>query len=118
MRWVFVIAAILAGLSGRADAHALLQSAIPRVGGSASAVSELRLTFTEALEAAFCTVTLSTSGGAPVAAPKAQADPRNPKVLVVKLPQPLPPGQYKVEWRVVSVDTHHTQGSYQFTVVP
>ena len=118
MRRLFLAIAILAGLSGQADAHALLQSAIPRVGGSASAVSELRLTFTEPLEVAFSTVKLSQSGGAPVATPKAQADPKDLKVLVVTLPTPLPPGRYKVEWRVVSVDTHHTQGSYQFTVAP
>lgn len=118
MRMIFLLVAILAGLYGRADAHAFLQSAVPGVGGSASAVSELRLTFTEPLEAAFCTVALSGPGDAQVGAAKAQADPQNPKVLVVKLAQPLSPGQYKVEWRVVSVDTHHTQGSYQFTVAP
>lgn len=118
MRRLFLIAVLLAGLSTRADAHAFLQSAVPPVGGTASALSELRLTFTEPLEAAFCTITLSGSGGAPVATPKLQAEPQNRKVLLVKLPQPLSPGQYKVEWRVMSVDTHHTQGSYQFTVVP
>jgi methionine-rich copper-binding protein CopC len=118
MRRIFLIAAILAGLSGRADAHAVLQSAIPRAGGSASAVSELRLTFTEPLEAPFSRVILSRLDGAPMIAPKAQADQHDPKVLAVTLPRPLPPGRYKVEWRVVSVDTHHTHGSYQFTVAP
>jgi copper resistance protein C len=118
MRRIFLVAAVLAGLSTQADAHAFLQSAVPRVGGSASAVSELRLTFTEALEPAFSTVTLSRSGGAPVSAPKAQPDPHDPKVLILKLAQPLPPGHYKVAWRVVSVDTHHTQGKYEFTVTP
>lgn len=118
MRKILLSAAILAGLAVQADAHAFLQTAIPRVGSTASAVSELRLTFTEALEAAFSTVTLSHAGGAPVATPKAQPDPSDPKVLVLKLAQPLPSGQYRVEWRVVSVDTHHTQGSYQFTVAP
>ena len=29
---------------------------------------------------------------------------------------PLKPGVYTVKWRVVCVDTHHTQGSYSFTV--
>jgi len=28
----------------------------------------------------------------------------------------LGPGQYTVQWRVVCVDTHHTEGSYTFTV--
>jgi methionine-rich copper-binding protein CopC len=30
----------------------------------------------------------------------------------------LAPGQYRVEWRVVSVDTHVTQGDFAFRVVP
>ena len=28
----------------------------------------------------------------------------------------LGPGQYTVKWRVVCIDTHHTEGSYTFTV--
>jgi copper resistance protein C len=28
----------------------------------------------------------------------------------------LKPGEYKVQWAVTCVDTHHTQGSYTFTV--
>ena len=35
--------------------------------------------------------------------------------LSVKLP-PLKPGTYLVKWGVVCVDTHHTEGSYTFTV--
>jgi methionine-rich copper-binding protein CopC len=30
--------------------------------------------------------------------------------------QKLPPGEYTVQWRVVCIDTHHTQGSYSFKV--
>jgi methionine-rich copper-binding protein CopC len=28
----------------------------------------------------------------------------------------LQPGEYTVQWGVVCIDTHHTQGSYSFTV--
>ncbi|HLH77880.1 MAG TPA: copper resistance protein CopC [Candidatus Binataceae bacterium] len=35
--------------------------------------------------------------------------------LSVKLP-PLKPGKYTVKWACVCVDTHHTEGSYNFTV--
>jgi methionine-rich copper-binding protein CopC len=28
----------------------------------------------------------------------------------------LGPGEYTVQWRVVCIDTHHTEGSYTFTV--
>jgi hypothetical protein len=30
--------------------------------------------------------------------------------------KPLPPGTYKVIWRVLSVDTHRTQGEFTFSV--
>jgi methionine-rich copper-binding protein CopC len=30
----------------------------------------------------------------------------------------LGPGVYDVNWHAVSVDTHHTQGSFSFTVQP
>ena len=30
--------------------------------------------------------------------------------------KPLGPGTYSVTWRVVSTDTHRTQGSFTFTV--
>ncbi|MGH6674956.1 MAG: copper resistance protein CopC [Xanthobacteraceae bacterium] len=36
----------------------------------------------------------------------------------MKLGRALKPGIYIVSWHVVSVDTHHTQGTYKFTVAP
>ena len=38
-------------------------------------------------------------------------------VLLVSLPQ-LAPGTYKVTWRVLSVDTHVTEGDFTFDVAP
>jgi methionine-rich copper-binding protein CopC len=35
--------------------------------------------------------------------------------LLVKVPT-LKPGDYLVKWAVVCIDTHHTEGSYSFTV--
>ena len=45
-------------------------------------------------------------------------DPENPRLLHVSLPPGLNAGTYKVVWRVVSVDTHVTEGSFTFQVVP
>jgi methionine-rich copper-binding protein CopC len=42
----------------------------------------------------------------------------NPAVLIVPIAKPLSAGEYKVHWQAVSVDTHHTQGSFEFTVKP
>ena len=35
--------------------------------------------------------------------------------LVLPLPR-LAPGRYRVRWHVVSVDTHRTEGSFEFSV--
>ena len=32
--------------------------------------------------------------------------------------KPIGPGEYTVSWRVLSVDTHSTQGEYRFVVLP
>jgi methionine-rich copper-binding protein CopC len=32
--------------------------------------------------------------------------------------KPLKPGRYRVTWHAVSVDTHRTEGKYNFLVVP
>ena len=41
--------------------------------------------------------------------------PRIKSLLQVSLPQ-LPAGTYTVIWHVVSVDTHRTQGHFEFTI--
>ena len=38
------------------------------------------------------------------------------KTLIVTPAAPLSAGEYKVEWHAVSVDTHTSEGAYQFKV--
>ncbi|HIH4669070.1 TPA: copper resistance protein CopC [Citrobacter amalonaticus] len=38
------------------------------------------------------------------------------KQLIVPLDETLKPGQYTVNWHVVSVDGHKTKGQYTFSV--
>ncbi len=102
-----------------AFAHAQLDHASPPVGGMvSSSPSELRLTFTEGLEPKFSGLTLSAAGGAAEPLGAVGVDPSDAKIMVVKVAKPLPPGVYTVKWHAVSVDTHHTQGSFEFTVKP
>jgi copper resistance protein C len=42
----------------------------------------------------------------------------NQAVLIVPISKPLSAGVYTVRWEAVSVDTHHTQGTFEFTVKP
>lgn len=99
-------------------AHAFLAGASPVAGSHLTAAPPaLVLRFTEAIELRFSSVALSGPGG-PVALDGAPAlADGDPKRLTVKLP-PLPPGAYTVIWHATSVDTHQTEGKFQFTIGP
>lgn len=100
-------------------AHALLDRAIPSVGGSVSgSPREIRLFFTQNVVPAFSAVHVVSDSGAPVPTGKLAVDPSAPSNVIVRLGQALRPGGYTVNWRVLSVDTHTTQGSFRFTVAP
>jgi methionine-rich copper-binding protein CopC len=114
-----VLGAVLAlGAFAEAQAHAFLDRAEPRVGSvAAKAPASVRLTFTQGLEVVFCRVTVSGPAGFGGAG-EARAAPGDPKSLVVDLRSPTPPGTYVVRWRVLSVDTHATEGDFSFQVRP
>ncbi len=99
-------------------AHAQLDHASPPVGGTVASPSELRLTFTEGLEPKFSGLTLGAAGGGAAPLGAVGVDPSDAKIMVAKVAKPLAPGVYTVKWHAVSVDTHHTQGSFEFTVKP
>src|SRR5277367_5991359 len=106
---VFVMAS-----TDMASAHAFLERAKPPVGSRLTAApSEVRLWFTQALEPAFSTVEVEDESGRRVTEVRANLEQSDPQQLVLPLP-PLAPGTYRVRWRVVSVDTHVTQGDYVF----
>ncbi len=98
-----------------AFAHAQLESSTPPVGGTVSSPSAIRLEFSEGVEPKFSGLTVTGPGGAAaLGAPSVEAGHQN--VLIVPLAKPLSPGDYIVKWHAVSVDTHHTQGTFAFTV--
>jgi methionine-rich copper-binding protein CopC len=105
----------LAATSTAAHAHAQLESSSPPVGGTVAAPSVIRLEFSEGVEPKFTVVTVTgPSGRAALGAAATEAGHQN--VLVVPVAKPLAPGVYTLKWRAVSVDTHHTQGTFEFTV--
>jgi methionine-rich copper-binding protein CopC len=100
-----------------AFAHAQLEKAAPAVGGTVASANEIRLEFSEGVEPKFTKVSVTgPSGAVPLGAAKTEAG--NQAVLVVPISQPLTAGAYTVHWQAVSVDTHHTQGTFAFTVKP
>ncbi|MGD1014915.1 MAG: copper homeostasis periplasmic binding protein CopC [Roseiarcus sp.] len=101
-----------------AFAHAQLEKASPAVGSAVAPPAEIRLKFSEGVEPRFSTIALSSESGAaaPLGAPS--LDPADDSVLIAKVAKTLAPGVYTVTWHAVSVDTHKTQGSFDFTVKP
>lgn len=113
-----LVATLAAGFCLAAGAHAFLDHAEPRVGSTVKlAPSELRIWFSEAVEPAFSSVQVLDAEGRRVDTAKAQADADDPKLLHVALAR-LGPGDYTAVWRIVSVDTHVSQGRFAFHVVP
>lgn len=111
-----IVIGILASLPAvPAHAHARLDHASPAVGSTVTAPNAMVLWFTEKLEPSFSTIEVHNAQGIAVQAGKASVDPADPTRLRVSL-KPLPPGTYKVIWRVLSVDTHRTQGDFNFNV--
>ena len=99
-------------------AHAFLAGAAPPVGSQLPAApAALTLRLTEPVEPLFCTIELLSPSGTAVVLPAPGVATDNPQALVVALPK-LGPGTYTVVWHVTSVDTHKTEGRYQFTIGP
>jgi methionine-rich copper-binding protein CopC len=99
-------------------AHAYLSRAVPAVGSTvATPPTEVDCSFTEELEPSFSTLEVQDGTGKRVDSGNMHISPRNPKQMIIGVGH-LGPGTYKVIWHVVSVDTHHTQGDFTFTVAP
>ena len=119
MKHIFIIAALPALLltASPGFAHALLDHASPPVGSTVrSPPRTISLWFTQKLEGAFSTVEVRDAGGARVDVGKAQVG--DDGTLLHTGLKALPPGTYQVHWRVLSVDTHSTEGTFSFTVGP
>jgi methionine-rich copper-binding protein CopC len=110
-----VAAAALSLVHSPAEAHAFLDSAVPRVGSSIqTAPQQVVLTFTQGVEPNFSRIEVDDASGARVDDGAAHNAGDQTK-LAVPLKR-LSPGKYTVIWHVTSVDTHKTQGKFSFTV--
>lgn len=113
IRLASLVMALAFGVSA-AVAHAFLDHASPRVGSTVTgAPSEVRLWFTQALEPRFSGAQLRGPGGTVLGS--GAVDGGDPKQMVIPV-HGLPPGRYTVRWKVLSVDTHRTEGSFSFEV--
>jgi methionine-rich copper-binding protein CopC len=96
-----------------AGAHAELDRTEPRPDSTVTgAPHEIAVWFTQKLEAALSSITVRNAAGQRVEAGKARV---TGNVMRVPL-KAIGAGTYLVNWRVLSVDTHRTQGSFRFHV--
>ncbi|AWY38705.1 hypothetical protein DKY63_01800 [Pseudomonas putida] len=96
-------------------AHAHLKSQTPAADSTVSPPAELSLIFSEGVEADFSKVTISKDG-TEILVKSLATQGGDKKTLIVTPAVPLTAGSYKVEWHVVSVDTHKSEGAYAFKV--
>jgi methionine-rich copper-binding protein CopC len=121
-RVVFIILILILAASPGAWAHARLLRAEPKTGADlSSAPRQIDLWFNELLEDGFNTLTVIPAADLVAekktnfAKDKPVVDPRDRTHLTIKLGS-LPPGEYIVEWRVLSRDGHSAPGRSTFRV--
>ena len=116
MKCIILLLICVSGLT-RLEAHAFLERADPAVGSTVqTSPSEVRIRFTENIEPAVSSVQVLDASGTEVDKRDLHLDRSDHALLHISLPQ-LGVGTYKVVWRVVSVDTHVTNGNFTFRVV-
>ena len=104
---------LLLRATGEANAHAFLDHAEPRVGNKvASPPHEVTLWLTQKLEPGFSSITVTNAAGERIDGGKARVSGNQMSIPL----RPGGTGTYHVNWRVLSVDTHTTDGNFTFQV--
>lgn len=120
---VFAVALVTSAfVTTAAQAHPRLAAALPAADAEVAAPTKIQLVFTEALVAQFSGIDLTMTempgmkmGPMKMNGVKATLAPDG-KTLVATFAKPLSAGTYKVDYHVVSADTHRIQGGYTFKV--
>jgi methionine-rich copper-binding protein CopC len=118
-----IVAAVFVLAAPNARAHARLTHSLPSADAAlAQSPAQIELWFNELLDNGdFNTISVFAASEArsqtrtELTAGKAQVDGKEHTHLTIGL-KPLPPGQYVVEWRVLSLDGHTAPGRLKFTV--
>jgi copper resistance protein C len=108
--------AVLVAASGPASPHAFVDTSIPADRSTVrEAPGEVTVRFTESVELEFSRITVKSGTGETVSTGPIRQPAGNTLTVGLKT---LGPGSYTIEWRVLSVDTHVTDGVLRFTVGP
>ena len=104
---------LLTGFPSAVGAHAFLERSTPLQNEELKqSPTEIRLQFSEKIDPKLSQITLLDGKGNPI---EGQLSSDGEKTLVYKVPE-LKSGVYKVEWKVLSADTHVVDGSFRFSV--
>jgi copper resistance protein C len=116
-RPIVLVLFIVLGGAAQLKAHAFIEHAEPAAGSTVqTSPAEIKIRFTEKLEPAFSSIQVFDGSKKEVDKRDVHLDHSDGALLHVSLPQ-LGAGTYTVTWRVVSVDTHVTNGSFTFRVL-
>lgn len=111
-----VMAMVLISSAPSASAHSMLVKAEPpRRAVLAKAPAHVRLWFNEEIEGDYASLVVLDAEKHPVTETKPQLAQDDPKSIVLPLPE-LAAGKYSVKFRVLSVDGHVVESSFDFTV--
>jgi methionine-rich copper-binding protein CopC len=109
-RFIVVLVTLLLG--ALATAHTKIATTVPADGGTVAAPKEIVLEFGGDVRLTSLSVTDAAGREQPIDAVPTSIAAR----FAVRLPQPLPPGDYVAAWRAVGGDTHVVSGEFRFTV--
>ena len=97
-------------------AHSMLTKAEPpRRAVLTKSPAHVRLWFNEKLEGDYASLVVLDAKKQPITEVKPALAPDDPKSIILPLPE-LQPGKYSVKFRVLSVDGHVVESSFDFTV--
>ncbi|MDH5480906.1 MAG: copper resistance protein CopC [Nitrosomonas sp.] len=97
-------------------AHAtLVKSEPPRRATLFEAPKQVQLWFNEEIEGSYALITVLDSDKKPITDEKPKAVPDDLKSVVLAIPE-VEPGNYTVEYRVLSTDGHVVESSYNFRI--
>ena len=97
-------------------AHAtLVKSDPPRRASLSSSPKQIQLWFNEKIEGSYASVTVLDSNKKSITENNPEVVLDDPKSVVLNIPQ-MEPGRYTVQYRVMSVDGHVIESSFDFSV--
>jgi methionine-rich copper-binding protein CopC len=109
------VVTFIVGMGAAASGHSFPEQESPPAGVTLSEPpTQVTIKYDAPIEKLFALLEVLNSAGQNEAIGKPEVSPDGWRLSVPV--NKLPPGEYTVQWRVVCIDTHHTQGSYSFTV--